>query len=120
MTDAQDTLKDRLDHAECLVGTFLSAEMHERITPRLTDALLWSLQELLEQAQAAFQEMCQQSRPDTPVMCCGEPIPDLEKELIAVMREMTSELEDVVVTGRGMLDDIDKRDKANEETGGAS
>ena len=51
-------------------------------------------------------------KPDAPVMCLGEPIPDLEKELIAVMREMTKELEDVVVTGRGFLNDIDKRDKA--------
>ena len=64
------------------------------------------------QAQDAFREMIQERKPDAPVMCCGEPIPDLEKELIAVMREMTRELEDVVVTGRGFLNDIDKRDKA--------
>ena len=51
-------------------------------------------------------------KPAAPVMAFGEPIPDLEKELIAVMREMTKELEDVVVTGRGFLNDIDKRDKA--------
>lgn len=36
------------------------------------DGLLFSLQELLEQAQAAFQEMCQQSKPEAPVMMHGE------------------------------------------------
>ena len=51
-------------------------------------------------------------KPDAPVMMDGEPIPDLEKELIAVMREMTGDLEGAVVIGRGLLDIIDKRDKA--------
>ena len=48
MTDAQDTLKNRLEHAQCLVDTFLTAEIHERIPQRLMDGLLFSLQELLE------------------------------------------------------------------------
>ncbi|MCH7506369.1 MAG: hypothetical protein IID60_03620, partial [Proteobacteria bacterium] len=72
---------------------------------------LWSAQEMVGQARDAFREMLHERKPTAPVMCCGEPIPDLEKELVAVMREMTKELEDVVVTGRGFLNDIDKRDK---------
>ena len=112
MPDAQDTLKNRLEHAQCLVDTFLTAEMNERITPRLMDALLFSLQELLEQAQAAFQEISQQRKPAAPVMCLGEPIPDLEKESLALIRELTEQSENVVRLGRALQDAIDKRDKA--------
>ena len=74
----------------------------------------------LEQAAEALKEMPYVSKPQAPVMAFGEPIPDLEKELIAVLREMTKELEDVAVSGRGLLDDIDERDKANEVAGGES
>ena len=112
MTDAQDTLENLLQHAYDLVDTFLSAEMHERITWRLADGLNYTLRDLLEQAQAALEEVCHERKPDAPVMCCGEPIPDLEKELIAVMRETTKQLEDLAFTGRDFLNDIDKRDKA--------
>ena len=113
MTDAQDTLENRLEQAHCLITTLIMTGEAEtaHMTPRLMSGALWSVQELGGQAKEAFKEMLQQRKPDAPVMCLGEPIPDLEKELIAVMREMTRELEDVVVTGRGFLNDIDKRDK---------
>ncbi len=51
MANAQDTLNNRLDHSLALVENFLAAEIHERIPQRLMDGLLFSLQDLLEQAQ---------------------------------------------------------------------
>ena len=46
-----------------------------------------------------------------PVMCCDEPIPDLEKESLALIRELTEQSENVVRLGRALQDAIDKRDK---------
>ena len=109
--DAQDILSGRLAQAQGILSSLLIDEQHANMVSQDLNNTLWAIDTLLEQAQDAFQEMCQQSKPDAPVMCGDEPIPDLEKELIAVMREMTKELEDVVVTGRGFLNDIDERDK---------
>ena len=112
MSSAQNTLERRLEQVHCLVTALLLAEeSSEHVTARVLSGAFWSVQELVEQARDAFKEMLHERKPDAPVMADGEPIPDLEKELIAVMREMTKELEDVAVTGRGLLDDIDKRDK---------
>lgn len=153
MTNTQDTLKNRLQHAQCLIDTFLSAEMNERIRLRLADGLLFSLQELLEQAQAALQEICQQRKPDASenvkfdreelsltlnealelasasndlIQCARadlrgqpnpskspvEPIRELEKERLTLIRELTKQSADVAKLGRSLLEALDRRDKA--------
>ena len=111
MTDAQDILSGRLAQAQGILNSLLIDEQHASLAPRVLNDTLWAIDTLIEQAAEAFQEMSQQRKPAAPVMCCGEPIPDLEKELIAVMRETTKQLEDVASTGRDFLNDIDKRDK---------
>ena len=112
MTDAQDILSGRLGQARGILSSLLIDEQYNNMVSLDLDNTLWAIDTLLDQAAEALKEMPYVGKPQGPVMMDGEPIPDLEKELIAVMREMTKELEDVVVTGRGMLDDIDKRDKA--------
>lgn len=113
MSDAQDTLENRLEQIHCLVTALLLAEeSSEHISARVLSGAFWSVQEFVEQARDAFREMTSERKPDAPVMCCGEPIPDLEAELIAVMRETTKQLEDIASTGREFLNDIAKRDKA--------
>ena len=102
MTDAQDTLKNRLEHAQCLVDTFLTAEIHERIPQRLMDGLLFSLQELLEQAKDAFEEMSQQSKPKPQPGNSSEHMSnERSSELLA--REIVSLLEDAVLMGRQLI-----------------
>ena len=112
MTDAQDILSGRLAQAQGILSSLLIDEQHNNMVSQDLNNTLWAIDTLLDQAAGALKEMPYVSKPDAPVMCNGEPIPDLEKELIIVLRELTKELEDVVVTGRGFLDDIDKRDKA--------
>ena len=111
MTDAQDILSGRLAQAQGILSSLLIDEQHNNMVSQDLNNTLWAIDTLLDQAAGALKEMPYVSKPDAPVMCGDEPIPDLEKELIAVLRETTKELEDVVVTGRGFLNDIDKRDK---------
>ena len=121
MTDAQDILSGRLAQAQGILSSLLIDEQHDNMVSRELNNTLWAIDTLLDQAAGVLKEMPYVSKPQAPVMAFGEPIPDLEKELIIVMREMTKELEGVAVTGRGMLDDIDKRDKAaGEAPGGES
>ena len=60
MTDAQDTLEDRLEQVHCLLSTLIMAGEAENyhMTPRLMAGAFWSVQELVEQAKDAFTEMC--------------------------------------------------------------
>ena len=109
--DAQDILSGRLAQAQGILSSLLIDEQHANMVSQDLNNTLWAIDTLLDQAAGALKEMPYVSKPDAPVMCGDEPIPDLEKELIAVLRETTKQLEDVASTGRDFLNDIDKRDK---------
>ena len=121
MTDAQDILSGRLGQARGILSSLLIDEQHNNMVSHDLNNTLWAIDTLLDQAAGALKEMPYVSKPDAPVMCGDEPIPDLEKELIAVMRETTKQLEDLAFTGRDFLNDIEKRDAAaNAAPGGES
>lgn len=131
MTDAQATLatlENRLEQVHCLITTLIMAGEAENadMTPRLMSGALWSAQELVGQAQDAFREMDGPAKPDSPVMMDGEPIRNLEKELIGVLREVVEKIGLAESRGSYLLDHIDesrpKRDKAavNGAPGGES
>ena len=135
MTDAQDTLENLLQHAHDLVDTFLSAEMHERITWRLADGLNYTLRDLLEQAQAALEEVCHERKPDELFMdeekaqdtvtfdTAGIAVTvNFRKESLLVVQEMVKYIDHASCVGQGLLDAVERQDKptANEKPGEAS
>ena len=115
--DTINTLDKKLEQVKSIIGSLCSNDHFTDISSNTISGNLWAVADLTEDLQHLSEDLWEQIKPQgdsnsgATVMCGDEPIPDLERELIAVMREMTKELEDVVVTGRGFLNDIDKRDK---------
>ena len=59
MTNPHDTLGERLNQAHALIVTLQVAEdSGERLTPKVMQGSLYSVQTLLEQAQGAFEKCC--------------------------------------------------------------
>ena len=67
MTEAQDTVGERLNQAFALIVALQVAEdTDERLVPKILQGSLYSVQTLLEQAQGAFKEVCHQATPGQP------------------------------------------------------
>jgi len=107
--EAQDRLEDRLEQAFCTATFFLSADNSRDITPRIMSGAIWTMQALIEEARQAFRDMC-----GPPVMLPEDPDPidNLEHETLEVLRETVAEIENVLLTGKTLLEAVDKVRKA--------
>ncbi len=63
MSDARDTLENRLEQAYCLATYFLTPENSNDLDARIFAGAMWSMQTLLEQGKEAFREMCSTEQP---------------------------------------------------------
>lgn len=67
MSDAQETLENRLEQVHSLItALLLIEETSEHLTARVLSGAFWSVQELVEQARDAFREMLHERKPDAP------------------------------------------------------
>ena len=125
MTDAQDILSGRLAQAKGILNSLLIDEQHHNLASRELNNTLWAIDTLIEQAKDAFQEMSQQSKPqDTVTFDTGgiDITVNFRKESRLVLQEMVKYIDHASCVGQGLLDAVDKRDKAavNGAPGGKS
>ena len=115
--DTINTLDKKLEQVKSIIGCLCSNDHFTELSSQTISGNLWAVADLTEDLQHLSEDLWEQikpqgdSKPDAPVMMSDEPIRDLQKELLMVLREVTGAAELAASEGRRLLDAVDKRDK---------